>query len=101
MGDPDAVAVITTGSPRTQRPVIGYLLTGATTAARPGLGRGDRRDRSLIGCTPHVFARHDGGVATFLRGRGLAAELAEVEAADFDVPMDVTKRGVLIRACLP
>ena len=41
------------------------------------------------------------GVATFLRGRGLAAEVAEDEAANFDVPMDVTKRGVLIWARLP
>jgi hypothetical protein len=41
------------------------------------------------------------GVATFLRGRGLAVEVAEVEAANFDVPMDVTKRGVLIWARLP
>jgi hypothetical protein len=65
-----------------------YVLTGPRPAVQGDAERLLFQDGSF---DPDTMA-----VATFLRGRGLAAEVAEVEAVNFDVPMDVTKRGVLV-----
>ena len=47
---------------------------------------------------PFVHLPDRDAVVDYLRGRGLGADVAASVAAAVDVPLDVTKRGVLVWA---
>jgi SAM-dependent methyltransferase len=51
--------------------------------------------------TPVVRLPDEAAVALFLRGRGLSAEDASLQAGRWNTPLSVTKRGCLIWACRP